>query len=34
MFTNAEFERRFRKPRTTYETIRSAELMQDPDFLE
>jgi hypothetical protein len=34
MFTNAEFERRFLMPRTTYETIRSAELMQVPDFLE
>jgi hypothetical protein len=26
MFTDAEFERRFRMPRTTYETIRSAVL--------
>jgi hypothetical protein len=26
MFTDAEFERRFRKPRTIYETIRSAVL--------
>jgi hypothetical protein len=34
MFTDAEFERRLRMPRTTYETIRSAELMQDPDFFD
>jgi hypothetical protein len=34
MFTDAEFERRFRMPRNTYETIRSAVLRQDPDFFE
>jgi hypothetical protein len=34
MLTDAEFERRFRMPRNTYETIRSAVLKQDPDFFE
>jgi hypothetical protein len=34
IFTDAEFERRFRMTRSTYETIRSAVLEQDLDFFE
>jgi hypothetical protein len=34
MFTDGEFERRYRMPRNTYEMIRSAVLTQDPDFFE
>jgi hypothetical protein len=34
IFTEAEFERRFRISRSTYEMIRSAVLQQDPDFFE
>jgi hypothetical protein len=34
IFTDAEFERQFRMSHSTYETIRSAVIQQDPDFFE